>query len=315
MATGVQPLPNRPLRLPQFAGAFNSATARVRKLMRRRRPRVVLGLGGYASVPAVWAAHRARVPVAMLNIDRVPGKANKVLAYMADRIWLQWAESAEFFKRKKRSLAVIGCPIREQIFSENRLAALAHFGLSPDRRVLVVTGASQGAQSINFAVLALLDKLETLADDWQIIHVTGPVGSDRVSAAYAGRRMTHVVIDFADQMGWLYAAADLVIGRAGASSLAEFAATGCPSVLMPYPYHGDHHQRLNAEILTRRGAAVIVDDQITAEKNAPPLWAALEPLLTNPARLEKMAAASRSLGIRDAADRIAGQLCSMAGVP
>ena len=314
VATGVQPLPSRPWRLPRFAGAFGAAAATARKLIRRRRPRSVLGLGGYASVPPVWAARRAGVPVAMLNIDRVPGKANKMLARMADRIWLQWPESARFFEHSRRRLAVTGCPIRRQIYQEDRAAARAHLGLSARRRVLLVTGASQGARSINLAVLALLDRLEALTDRWQIIHVTGTLDFDRVSAAYAGRRITHVVVDFADRMGWLYAVADVVIGRAGASSLAEFAATHLPAVLMPYPYHGDHHQRLNAEMLARRGAAVIVDDQVDPQRNAPRLWAALGPLLTEPARLERMAAAARAMGTRDAADRIAEQLCTMAGV-
>jgi UDP-N-acetylglucosamine--N-acetylmuramyl-(pentapeptide) pyrophosphoryl-undecaprenol N-acetylglucosamine transferase len=250
----------------------------------------------------------------MLNIDLVPGKANKLLSRFADRICLQWPESARYFGGPRGRLTVTGCPIRSQIIHDDRAAARAHFRLSQRRKTLLITGASQGAQSINVAVLALLDRLDALADSWQVVHIAGSLDSDRVSMAYAGRQITNVVVDFADRMGWLYAASDLVIGRAGASSLAEFAATGLPAVLMPYPYHGDHHQRLNAGMLTRRGAAVIVDDAIDPAANAPRLWAALEPLMKDPGRLAAMSAAASAAGTRDAADRIAEHLCRLAGV-
>jgi UDP-N-acetylglucosamine--N-acetylmuramyl-(pentapeptide) pyrophosphoryl-undecaprenol N-acetylglucosamine transferase len=195
-----------------------------------------------------------------------------------------------------------------------RESGIARFELRLDRKTLLVTGASQGARSINEAVVANLDLVESLPD-WQILHLTGEKDHPDTAAAYRTRSIAAVVIPYTDYMADALSAADLVISRAGASTLAEITAVGRPSILMPYPYHRDQHQLANAKCLARVSAARIVHDAIDPAINGPALRSVLEELLIGDVAREVMSSAARSIGRGNAAADIAEQVLRLAEKP
>jgi len=186
-------------------------------------------------------------------------------------------------------------------------------GLDREKKILLVTGASSGALSINEAVCSLLGKLGGFADSWQIVHLTGRIHLETVKIEYRTARISAKVIAYFDDMADMLAAADLVIGRSGAVSVAEYAAAGCPAVCMPYPHHKDMHQYLNAGRLVEAGAAVIVDDVPDERDRAEWLWEELEPLLKDDAKTAEMQKACKAIAKTDAAGEIAERLIRLAG--
>ncbi len=269
-------------------------------------PAVVIGTGGMASVPAVREAHSLGIPTAILNPDALPGRANRHLASMANVVFAQWEDTIDHYPRGT-DVRVVGCPVRQGFDFNGREAGIARFGLQGDRKTLLVTGASQGARSINEAVIANLDLFEAYPD-WQILHLTGEKDHAETAAAYRDRSIAAVVIPYTDHMPDALSVADLVISRAGASTLAEITAVGRASILMPYPYHRDQHQYANAKCLARVSAARIVRDGVNPEVNGPALRGALEELMTQHVVREAMAAAARSMGRRAAASEVAEEL-------
>ena len=199
----------------------------------------------------------------------------------------------------------MGCPVRRQVLGCDVAASRAGLGLRDDRRTLVVMGGSLGAETINRAMLAGVGVLADRADSWQVLHVTGPGKAESARQAYRQAGVAAAVREFCHHMGQVYAVADLLVGRAGASSIAELTATGTPAVLVPYPFHADHHQRLNAAPMAEAGAAVVVEDAADPRKNTDRLGAALAPLLDDPAGLTVMARSAASLGRPDAAGQVA----------
>ncbi|MCK5001316.1 MAG: undecaprenyldiphospho-muramoylpentapeptide beta-N-acetylglucosaminyltransferase [Anaerohalosphaera sp.] len=220
----------------------------------------VIGVGGFASAPVVLAAKKLKIPVVMINVDIVPGKANKFLARYASKIFVQFDETKKHFGGNSKKVEVVGCPLRSEFSNPDPDAAYRSLAIDRDKKILLVTGASSGAQNINDAMLTILGDLEKYAVDWQIVHLTGKANYESVNSGYADSSMNCKVIDYCDDMHNLYAASEIIIGRAGAVSIAEFAAAGKPVICLPYPYHKDKHQYLNAEQLVKHGAAVIVDD-------------------------------------------------------
>jgi UDP-N-acetylglucosamine--N-acetylmuramyl-(pentapeptide) pyrophosphoryl-undecaprenol N-acetylglucosamine transferase len=157
-------------------------------------------------------------------------------------------------------------------------------------------------------VCSLLDELSTFADDWQIVHLTGRANFAEVKSKYADAEIEHKILDYYDDMSNLLAPADLVIGRSGAVSVAEYAAACVPSICMPYPYHRDRHQYLNADKLVEAGAAIIVDDLPDARERAEWLWEELEELMRDDEKREEMKKNCEAIANRNAALRIAQKL-------
>lgn len=280
------------------------------------KPRAILtGIGGFASVPAVFAAGRLGLPLAMINVDIVPGKANRLLAPFVRTIFTQFPETAPHFARHASKTQVTGCPLRESFTDPDPHKAIRDLKLHTTRKTLVVTGASSGARSINKALAAILPRLEPFADTWQIVHLTGSAQATReMETCCAESKLYCRPLDYYEDVASLLAAADLVVGRAGAVSIAEFAATGTPAICLPYPWHKDRHQYLNAETLVRAGAAVIVDDrpdspQITADN----LLAALQDLMADDKKRAQMAEAVGNAAKPAAARTIAEKIIEMAG--
>jgi UDP-N-acetylglucosamine--N-acetylmuramyl-(pentapeptide) pyrophosphoryl-undecaprenol N-acetylglucosamine transferase len=273
---------------------------------------VVVGVGGFVSAPVCLAAHRRRVPIVLLNVDMVPGRANKIVARWADEIFVQFPETEPYFARKVEQIHVVGCPLRERFGHPQPDEARRQLGLDGRKKILLVTGASSGAENINNAVCSLLGKLDAFAEDWQIVHVAGHTNYDKVYSYYKDAKIEHKVLSYFDNMADLLAAADLVVGRSGAVSVAEYAAVAVPSICMPYPHHKDRQQYLNAGKLVEVGAAVIVDDVPHEEDRAEWLWEELERLMQDEKARQVMAEGCRVVANPGADVKIAEKLLKMA---
>lgn len=302
-----------PARLVRFCLTFRQSYLQARRVIAGSSNPVVIGAGGYVAAPVCLAGHRLGVPVVLINVDLAPGRANRLSARWADEIFVQFEESREYFKRRREYVSVVGCPLRSGFAHPERARALQDFGLDASKKVLLITGASSGSASINEAVCRLLGPLERFAGTWQIVHLTGLDNYETVLKRYDGVRITHRVAGYYDHMPDLLAAADLVIGRSGAVSVAEYAVAGVPSICMPYPHHKDMHQYRNAGKLVEAGAAVIVDDVPDAEDRVGWLWEELEDLMTDDAKRGEMAEACRDVAHPHAAAEIADRLLALAG--
>jgi len=273
---------------------------------------VVISAGGFVSAPVCLAAHRHKVPIALVNVDIVPGKANKVNARWADEIFVQFKETKQYFARRKKKVSVVGCPIRSGFRDPQPNRAIEQLGLDRDKKILLITGASSGSKNINDTIYSLLDKLAAFSDDWQIVHLAGRNNYEKVYSQYRDAKISNKVVSYFDDMPDLLAAADLVIGRSGAVSVAEYAAAVVPSICMPYPYHKDKHQYLNAGKLVEVGAAIIVDDLPDEKDRSEWLWEELEKLMKDQKVRQVMKEGCRIIANPDADRKIAEQLLKMA---
>jgi UDP-N-acetylglucosamine--N-acetylmuramyl-(pentapeptide) pyrophosphoryl-undecaprenol N-acetylglucosamine transferase len=298
--------------LLKFWKGWRETKDQVKQIFRERKPAAALGLGGYAAGVAVKRAGEKKLPAAILNPDVIPGKANQYLLRYVQYACCQFDETAGYVSSHfKLKLKTTGCPIRADIRTlPPREAAAARLGLNPSYRTLLVTGASLGAQTVNEAVIEMLKGM-TL-QGWQVLHLSGREHADAVRAGY--RQLESIparVVDFTPAMADVWSMADLAIARAGASSCAELTACGVPSILMPYPYHKDMHQRANAKVLADAGAAVLIDDEKDAVKNAAKLRPAVEPLISDSGKRHAMGTAARFLGKPDAAENVAELITQM----
>jgi len=295
----------RPDRFFNFCKMFLSSYKIAADMITKSENPVVIGVGGFVAAPACRAAYKAKIPLFLLNVDIVPGKANKLIGRWAKRIFVQFEETTEYFGRQKTKVTVAGCPLRNSFQKPNPQKAKDALGLDYSKKILLITGASTGSQNINRTICSLLGKLSNYADDWQIVHLTGRANFDQVNAGYENVPITYKVVDYYDDMANLLAAADIVIGRSGAVSVAEYAAAGVPSICMPYPHHKDMHQYLNAGKLVDAGAAVIVDDIGDEKDRQEWLWEELEPLLKDEKKRLQMKNACKLVARKDAAKTIA----------
>jgi UDP-N-acetylglucosamine--N-acetylmuramyl-(pentapeptide) pyrophosphoryl-undecaprenol N-acetylglucosamine transferase len=266
----------------------------------------VLGMGGYVSVPVSLAARRERVPLVVHEQNAVPGLANRLAAWWATVVALAFPEAGRRFPRRVRT-TVTGNPVRPRILEvrnrrdELRREAVAVLGLEEDRRTVVVFGGSQGAQRLNLVTAEACRGLPR--GDLQVLLITGPDHLEAVEPELPTRSPLVVrAVAFLDRLELAYAAADLVVSRAGASTVAEVTACGIPAVMVPYPFATGRHQEANARALERAGGAVVVAD----EDLSPELLAErIEALVDHRERLDAMARASASFGRPDAADALA----------
>jgi len=263
---------------------------RSRAIIRRFRPDCIVGLGGYASGPLLLAGRLARIRCAIMEQNLRPGFTNKLLARWVDRVFTAYRESVNYFPRAR--VVETGNPVRWQKLPE--VAKRAKFSL-------LVFGGSAGARRINFAVAAALKQLTDLKAELFVTHQTGSADFAAIKEAYAALPFEAEVTPFIDQMDRAYAQADLVLCRAGATTVAELTAFGKAAILVPYPYAIYDHQRGNAQALRDRGAAdMILDQELTGEI----LAERIRSYLSDRERIEKMAVVARSMGRPDAAARI-----------
>ncbi len=288
------PLPRKPnADLVKVPARLRRAVKDTLEVVDRIRPDVVVGYGGYVSMPAYLAARRRKLPLLVHEQNAVPGLANKVGARVAQRVAVSFPDTplpkAEY----------VGLPIRTMISGLDRAALRAEardfFGLDPDRPTLLVTGGSQGARKLNQSVSGAAATLAQAGI--QVLHVVGPQGE----AMPEGADVPYVVVNFVDRMDLAYAAADLVVCRAGASSVTEAAAVGLPAIFVPLPIgNGEQHQ--NARPVVDAGGALLVKDA-----DLTPGWVArtVTALVTDPDRLAAMGSAASALVPRDADEKLA----------
>jgi len=298
----------RPGKLLAFCRAFYESCKIAAQLISQSRDATVIGVGGFVSGPVCWAAHRLGAPLKLLNVDVLPGRANKLAARWADEVFVQFDETADSFAGAKTRVNVVGCPLRGAFGNPQPQKAIEKLGLSGEKKILLVTGASSGSASINTTICMLLERFSTFAADWQIVHLTGQHQLKKVRRAYSSAKIENMVVDYFDDMGDLLAATDLAVGRSGAVSVAEYAAAAVPSICMPYPHHRDMHQYLNAGKLVESGAAIIVDDLPDDEERAEWLWEELQELMTDEAKRLEMKRCCQAIARKDAAGRIAREL-------
>ena len=263
-------------------------------------PDVVIGVGGYASGPAMLSAVVKHIPTLAFEPNVVPGFANRIVAKFVSGAAVHFQETARFFRHAE----VTGVPVRQ-----------AFFQIPPKRGgtpTVLVFGGSQGAHAINQAIFRCLPVLKREAPGFHIIHQTGERDYNDALAAYRSEHESAEVFKFIEDMPAAFARADLVVCRSGASTVAEIAAAGKPAVFVPFPRAADDHQRINAEALARHGAAVVVE-----ESNLEGVWLAetIAALLEDPQRLEKMSHAARELAHPNAARDIAAMAARVAGLP
>ncbi len=314
-AIPAHPFSLRPLSLARFVRTWPGVVRRCRRKLREIRDRgetVVVAMGGFVSAPVVAAARKERIAVVLVNLDATPGRANRWTAKRSGRVFT----AAE----------VDGFPAWVRVRPIVRWAAIAdgdgafckrELGLNPDLPTLLVTGASQGARSINHLMVLLLEKHREAFNGWQVIHQCGPVATTRdtldersIAEAYERAGVPALVKPLFREMGRVWGAADVAISRCGAGSVGEAWANRVPSVFLPYPYHKDQHQRKNAVPLERAGGAVIVDDRVDPVANEPGAGAVLLRLMADSRARAEMRGKLRELGPADGAGALADAILS-----
>jgi len=270
------------------------------------RPDVAVGLGGYGSVIPLFAAHLLGVPLVLLEQNSVPGRANRFLGRWARLVCLEFESSIRYF-RKCRCLEVLGNPLRRSLFLEGK--GLKPFNLAAGKKTIAVLGGSQGASAINEKIISELRIIEPHSDRIQMIHQTGSNDFERVKEAYSKTSLSAHVADFIDDMGRVYQNADLIVSRAGGTTIAEITAFGVPAILIPFPYAKDNHQFLNAKEVSERKAAVIFEQKNFASASL--LQQALD-IVLNEEKLAVMKQASKRIGRPDAAEVIADKIWAIA---
>ncbi len=273
-----------------------------RRLLRQEGVDLVIGTGGRASVPAAVAARSLGVPVCLLEQNAVPGRANRLLARLAARVWLGLPGVRPF-----AHAVVTGTPMGNDLGRLDRARARDDLGLDRDVPMLLVFGGSQGAAVLNDVVPAATARLR---QSLQVVHLTGIDRDQEVRLAYdeGFAEVRAIVRPLAKDMARLYAAADLVVCRGGGSTLAELIAAGRPALIVPYPYHNDRQQWHNGKVLERAGAGMVIEQ---ARFDAAALASVLEALLADRDLLRTMGERARGLVPSDACARILDDLAGM----
>jgi UDP-N-acetylglucosamine--N-acetylmuramyl-(pentapeptide) pyrophosphoryl-undecaprenol N-acetylglucosamine transferase len=285
--------------------ALPGGTWKSMRLLKEQRADLVIGVGGYTSPAVLLAAALLRKPRVILEPNSYPGLANKLLGPLVQLVFLAFASAAEFFPQAK--VRVVGTPLRQEFVEPVH----ARTEGSEDRRMhLVIFGGSQGAKAINGAMVDALPYLTDLRDRLLITHQTGEVDRKSVTQGYGKHKFRADVRSFLYDMPLVLRSADLVISRAGAMTIAELAACGCPAILVPLPQAIYNHQAKNAAVMESAGAAVVLPQyELSGER----LASTIRSILNDSSRLRDMRA--RSLGLRrvDAAGRIVAECLSLLG--
>jgi len=258
------------------------------------RPSLVVSIGGYAAGPLILAAWVLRVPVALVEPNAIAGMTNRKLGRLAKKVFVAFEEVKDYFPKGRAVLT--GAPIRAEVLEGGRKA-------ESSTHTLFVFGGSQGAMTLNRAMTAAAGRLGTMKGRLRVIHQTGKSADPAdVASAYRGAGVEADVMAFCDRIWECYREADLVVARSGANTVAELAALGLPSILVPYPFAADDHQSANAMALVRAGGARMMDDK---ECDGEHMAREVSNLLGDAEELRAMGDKARSMGRPDAAKRIA----------
>ncbi len=272
--------------------------------LKKIRPRVVAGFGSYASFAPVYLATWMNIPTCIHEQNSYPGFTNRFLAKRVDKVFLSFPDENGIFGGE--NIEVVGSPVREEIIKGSECKN-GNIEGGNKRINLLVIGGSQGAKAINDAVINSLPLFKKMGI--KLYHQTGKMDYDRVLKAYRELNMENSrVVPFISCMAEAYCWADLVVCRAGASTIFELAVMGKPSILIPYPYAAADHQRMNASFLEKKGGAMVVNQSFLREKR---LGNIVADLVAIPGKLKEMSRAAKSLAKRDAAEKIAKSIIEM----
>jgi UDP-N-acetylglucosamine--N-acetylmuramyl-(pentapeptide) pyrophosphoryl-undecaprenol N-acetylglucosamine transferase len=304
------PFSMRPSGLLRFVRDFVRSRRAAGRLLDRLGVAHVVAMGGFVAAPVVAAAAGARLPVTLVNLDAPPGKANRWIARRCRHVYtaVPVPEMPSFAQR------VVGMPVRKDALAPGPPDACRRaLDLDPATPTLLVTGASQGAGSINTLLAALAESAPEAFGGWQVLHLSGTDDEQTLRHAYAAAGVTAEVRPFLHEMGAAWGGADLAVSRAGASSVAEAWANTVPTVFLPYPHHRDQHQRRNAEPMAEAGGAVVEADRPDLRANLAGAGVTLRELLRDGARRETMKACLQRRPAADAATVIARLLLGQEG--
>lgn len=311
-----RPIIMRPRGLVRFLAGWGRSVRESRALIREHSAHGIIHLvamGGFVAAPAVQAARAEHAPVTMVNLDAIPGKANRWIARRVPRV-ITAASVPERFSGPHWTQVppIVRAASRPRA---DQPACRAALGLDPHRPVLMITGGSQGIRTVNAFVTAFGSSehgQKTLRDGrWQVIHQTGKNEDEKAALAWRTAGIDALVQPFTDRMGDWWGAADLAVCTAGAGNVAEIWQSKTPAMLLPYPYHRDQHQKFNAAALQARGGVTVVTDHIDAAANVRENGPELQALLADPARRAQMREGLASLGPADGAERIARTLLDL----
>ena len=297
----IEPLPVVGLtgNLPKFGYKFLRSLGRCRKLFHEQRPAVVLAMGGFTSAPPVIAGKMMGAKIFLHEANAVPGRAVKLLSPLADEVFVQFPDAMP--RVSGAGVRATGMPVRATMEPVPKADARTVLGLADDQPVLLVMGGSQGAESINQAILGALPRLAKSLPKLQFIHLTGNRDLEPIRLAYDALGLRALVRPFLTEMEYALGAADLAVSRSGASSLAEFSAMELPAILVPYPSAVDDHQRLNAQTFVELGAArCFHQKQITSKL----LLAQLRELFRKPTKLKAMSEAMKQWKAEQATEEV-----------
>jgi UDP-N-acetylglucosamine--N-acetylmuramyl-(pentapeptide) pyrophosphoryl-undecaprenol N-acetylglucosamine transferase len=265
------------------------------------KPSVVVGTGGYVSAPVLLSSLILRIPTLILEQNVLPGRTTRFFAPFVSCVLASFEDTKVYLPKAK--VAVTGNPVRREIGQWGKVEACEKLGLSAQKLTLLVMGASQGAQALNRVLLQALPFLAK--ENWQVLHLTGKTHYEKVieesQKVLSGISMVYKPFAFVEEMGVFYSACDLVVARAGATSLAEIMQAGKPSLLIPYPYAADNHQEINARWLEKKGGCMVV---LEKELTANLLYEKLKQLLGNREALEEMGKKAKEASCHDALERI-----------
>ena len=243
--------------LKRFVWGFAKSFLAVRRVFAKRRPKVVLGMGGFACAPPILAGKTFGAATFLHESNSIPGKANRLLAPFVNQVFVGFPQASA--RLHNRKVMVSGTPVRPQFQPTVSDPCRQALGLDPKRPVLLIMGGSQGAAAVNKLVFEALPMLRRTAPDLQFLHLTGPNDEANARAQYAAQNVKAVVHTFLTEMELALGAATVVVSRAGASSMAELAAMQVPAILIPYPTAADNHQFYNAHAFASEGAAIRLD--------------------------------------------------------
>ncbi len=269
-------------------------------LIRQFRPDAIVGTGGYVCGPILYMGNLMRIPTVIHESNSFPGVTTRMLAAGATIVFTAFEATARWLGTKTR-VELVGTPTRSALEGVSREAAIGFFGLDPRKQTVLVFGGSLGATSVNRALMAIAPTLA--AEDIQFIWQTGEMDLENVKENI-GSRAVGWIGKYIDRMDFAYAAADVVVSRSGATTIAELTRVGKASILVPYPFAAADHQTLNARTMEERGAAIVVPDAAVGER----LESALRGLLADPAKRSSVEAAAKSLGRPDAGEVIAAKI-------
>lgn len=271
-------------------------------MLKRFKPDVVFGVGGYVTGPVLLAAKLLRVPIAIHEQNSVPGMANRLAGKLADKVFISLPCSPAFSVKKTLQT---GNPLRREI-----LEAAAREKPTTDTPTVLVLGGSQGAHRVNVLMMEAMERLHDNRVSLRLIHQTGAADREQVANCYARLGIEAEVAPFIRDMAGVYAQADLAVSRAGATTCAELAAMGVPALLIPYPYAADNHQVTNGKYYVNGKAARMLQESGLTGKI---LARSISECLQNRAELHTMAANMKTLALLDATDRIVDALVRLAG--